>query len=89
MVEEKKSIFRQETLDRISSPEQLSDYLRVTTPGLWVIFAAMMPRAGQAFPERNLEGNPYWDNSPSRIIRIIIDLTEAKRPYLQLKGKPT
>ena len=42
MAEEKKSIFRKETLDRISSPEQLSDYLRVTTPGLWVIIAAVI-----------------------------------------------
>ena len=42
MAEEKKSIFRKETLERISSPEQLSDYLRVTTPGLWVLFAAIV-----------------------------------------------
>jgi hypothetical protein len=42
MAEEKKSIFRKEVLDRISSPEQLSDYLRVTTPGLWVIIVAIV-----------------------------------------------
>ena len=42
MAEEKKSIFRQETLERISSPEQLTDYLRVTTPGLWIIFGAIV-----------------------------------------------
>ena len=43
MAEEKKaSIFRKETLERISSPEQLTDYLRVTTPGLWVLFAAIV-----------------------------------------------
>ena len=43
MAEEMKaSIFRKETLERISSPEQLTDYLRVTTPGLWVIFAAII-----------------------------------------------
>lgn len=43
MAEEKKAIiFRKETLDRISSPEQLSDYLRVTSPGLWVLFVAIV-----------------------------------------------
>lgn len=39
---EKKSIFRKETLDRISSPEQLTDYLRVTNPGIWVVLAAVI-----------------------------------------------
>ena len=42
MAEEKKSIFRKETLDRISSPEQLGDYLRVTTPGLWVVIVGVV-----------------------------------------------
>lgn len=42
MAEEKKSIFRQESLDSISSPEQLTDYLRVTNPGIWIILAAFI-----------------------------------------------
>lgn len=42
MAEKKPSIFRKETLERISSPEQLTDYLRVTTPSLWIIFAAIV-----------------------------------------------
>ena len=37
-----KSIFRKETLERISSPEQLTDYLRVTNPGVWVVLAAIV-----------------------------------------------
>ncbi len=36
------AVFRQKTLDRISSPEQLTDYLRVTNPGIWVILAAVI-----------------------------------------------
>jgi hypothetical protein len=36
------SIFRKETLDRISSPEQLTDYLRVTSPGIWIVLAAIV-----------------------------------------------
>ena len=42
MEEKKKSIFRSETLQRISSPEQLTDYLRVTSPGIWIILAAVL-----------------------------------------------
>ena len=29
-------------MERISSPEQLTDYLRVTTPGLWILLAAVI-----------------------------------------------
>ena len=36
------TVFRKKTLDRISSPEQLTDYLCVTNPGIWVILAAVI-----------------------------------------------
>ena len=36
------SVFRKKTLDRISSPEQLTDYLCVTNPEVWVILAAVI-----------------------------------------------
>lgn len=42
MEENKNNIFRKETLERISSPEQLNDYLHVTNPGIWVILAAVI-----------------------------------------------
>lgn len=32
---EKKSIFRKKAMDRISSPEELDQYLTVTGPGVW------------------------------------------------------
>ena len=32
--------FRKTSLDRISSPEQLNEYIRVTNPGVWLIIAA-------------------------------------------------
>ena len=35
-------LFRKKTLDRISSPEQLTDYLRVTNPGIWVVLVAVI-----------------------------------------------
>ena len=35
-------IFRKKSLDRISSPEALDDYLHVTTPAAWMILAAVI-----------------------------------------------
>ena len=40
--EEKKQLFRQKTLERVSSPEQLNDYLHVTSPAVWVVLAAVI-----------------------------------------------
>ena len=37
-----KQIFRQKSLERISSPEKLDRYLRVSTPNLWLIMIAVM-----------------------------------------------
>jgi len=42
MEENTQTVFRKKTLDRISSPEQLTDYLRVTNPGIWVVLAAVI-----------------------------------------------
>jgi hypothetical protein len=43
MEEQNKSqIFRKSSLESISSPEQLSDYLKVTNPGVWIILAAII-----------------------------------------------
>ncbi|MBR3348611.1 MAG: hypothetical protein IKG55_00890 [Solobacterium sp.] len=42
MSEEKQTVFRKETMERISSVDQLTDYLRVTDPGIWVILAALI-----------------------------------------------
>ena len=35
-------LYREKSLDRISSPEQLNDYLRVTSVSVWVILAAVI-----------------------------------------------
>ena len=39
---QQQSLFRKNSMDRISSPEQLTDYLRVTTPAVWVVMAAII-----------------------------------------------
>lgn len=36
-----KKLFREKSIKRISSPENLSEYLRVTTPAMWVILTGV------------------------------------------------
>ena len=38
---EKEGLFREKALKKISSPEQLSDHLRVTNPSVWLILIAV------------------------------------------------
>ena len=42
MAENQQQIFRKKTMVRISAPEQLTDYLRVTNPGIWVVLTAVI-----------------------------------------------
>ena len=43
------SIFRKQSLDRIKSPEQLNDYLHVTSPAIWVVLVAVLLLLGALF----------------------------------------
>lgn len=36
------SIFRKNSMERISSPEQLSDYIKVANPGVWLLLGAIV-----------------------------------------------
>lgn len=35
-------LFRQKSLEKISSPEQMNDYIRVTGPGVWLVLGAVL-----------------------------------------------
>lgn len=35
-------IFREKSMDRISSPEALNDYIRVTSPSVWIALIALV-----------------------------------------------
>lgn len=37
-----KKLFRKVSIDRISSPEQLNDYIRVSNPGVWMMLVAVI-----------------------------------------------
>ncbi len=42
MSENNQTMFRKKAMNRISSPEDLTSYMRVTSPGMWVILAAVI-----------------------------------------------
>lgn len=35
-------LFREKSIKRITSPEELNDYLKVTTPGVWILLASVI-----------------------------------------------
>ena len=35
-------LFRKKSLERVSSPEQLQDYMRVTSPAMWMVLGAVI-----------------------------------------------
>ena len=37
-----KSLFRQKSIDKISSPEELNDYIRVSNPGVWMMLVSVI-----------------------------------------------
>ena len=39
---EQSTLYRKESMDRIQSPEQLNEYMRVTSPSIWVILSAVI-----------------------------------------------
>ena len=36
------NLFRKKSMERISSPEQLNDYIRVSTPSVWMLLATII-----------------------------------------------
>ncbi len=40
--QQKPKLFREKSLEAIESPEALNDYLRVTSPGVWLVMAAVI-----------------------------------------------
>ena len=37
-----KMIFREKSLEAADSPEPLNEYIKVTTPGIWLVIAAVL-----------------------------------------------
>ena len=50
------SPFRQESLDRAKSPEQLDDYIRVSNPGVWMVLGAVLLAGALALAVHKVRG---------------------------------
>ena len=48
MTENAGGLFRQKTIDKMSSPDELTDYLKVTSPSVWAVLAAVVVQGGAA-----------------------------------------
>ena len=42
MAGNEQTLFRKKTIDKISSPEQLTDYLKVTSPQMWLLLTGVV-----------------------------------------------
>lgn len=42
MVRERSGLFRKVAIEHVSSPEELNDYIKVTTPGVWTVLIAVI-----------------------------------------------
>jgi len=40
--EDNNQVFREKSLERVSSPEELNDYIKTTTPSLWILLIAII-----------------------------------------------
>ena len=60
-MEQQQGIYRESSLEKISSPDQLDQYLKVTTPAVWILLAAVILLLGAAF---------WWSSQTSIASRV-------------------
>ena len=36
------NLFREKSIERVSSPEKLDDYIKVVSPGVWIVLSAII-----------------------------------------------
>lgn len=85
-----KTLFRKESYDRISSPEQMRDYMRVTSPRLWMLLAAMIALlagflvyASTTMMETTLELSATVDQSG--VIQAVVTPEQARNLEIGMK----
>lgn len=85
------NLFRKSSLDRISSPEQLSEYIKITNPSMWVVlvgilvmlvFAAIWGFTGTIPETVSIQGI-----SEGNTITLNISLAASKRLAVDMKAQ--
>lgn len=88
------SIFRKSSLERISSPEQLNQYVKVTNPGIWLVLLALIALLlavgvwafTGTIPETvQLQGVAFSDDSEADTIYCYVPLSTSKKLSTEMK----
>ncbi|MBP3274696.1 MAG: hypothetical protein J6L93_06810 [Butyrivibrio sp.] len=91
----KKHLFRKEAINSISSPDQLADYLRVTTPGTWIVLSAVLLFLIGLFAwstvgtlESSVNARALVESNTATVISIDDDLEDVKSGMeLEIAGR--
>ena len=91
----KKNLFRKEAINSISSPDQLADYLRVTTPGTWIVLSAVLFFLIGLFAwstvgtlENSVNARALVESNTATVISIDDDLEDVKSGMeLEIAGR--
>lgn len=90
MAEQNPGIFRERSLERISSPDQLTDYLRVTNPGIWVLLATVIALLAGILAwsttgnlETLAQGTAFVRNGSAEI--VLADATASVQPGMTVR----
>ena len=88
---ENKSVYRQSSLDRIQSPEQLNSYLRVTNPSAWIVLIAVIVLLVGALVWGSftyigsfVDGNAHVENGVMTIVFEDDDLARNVQPGMNV-----
>ena len=64
------NLFRKKSLERISSPEQLNEYVRVSTPSVWLVLKLSMAAAiwtSSSAPTEPIPTPSWWKRASAMI----------------------
>lgn len=85
-------VFREDSLKRIRSPEDLSDYLRVTNPAVWIVLAAVILLlvgfliwSATASIDSLATGTAQVENGSMRILFDNEQIAESVQPGMTVK----
>ncbi len=86
------SIFREKSLKRITSPEELGDYLRVTSPTVWLVLGAvvlllvgMLIWSATSSIDSIITGTAQVEEGNMRILFDDEQLAESVKPGMTVK----
>ncbi len=91
----KEGLFRKKNLDRISSPEQLNDYIKVSNPSVWLIIGALVTIvvafsiwsfSGTITAE--VSGTGVFQSSATEVADTIICYVDANQAHKISEGMP-